>query len=562
MKHKILTLSALCLALAGCYDKQLGNDFDTTLPDVTITLPGTAYSAVLGDTISISPTVKSEIAEDDLLYRWQVLGTSSEGYSKYLDLVDEDSQAKDLNYVCHLDENIVAINTPYTCRLCVIQKSTGRQFYSTNTITINIEGTTGLMILHDDGTSSDIGLLKAYEFIPSINSVPDYPAASPAIYSASNGGAKISGIGSLVYQSYMGVGSWLDASVKDRCRIIVLTDKESVVCDLSGLTKYGDWSSLFYVKGEKKEQSDNPRGYLVSLQYAVAFDGEDTFVMSQNFTYPFLFAEYSPSVKCGDGHSFRFAPVLLHDEAYYNNTQGVFYAESVDGDSDRNGFVSLGNLWYDAMGDWATYTSLMDTKTDDVVFNPGDMKASLVKMNWDNRDHIMAVLKGSAKNATYGGKYFAVDLEADAKQTGKTAYSGFPKFIYDISSLSDVNNAKFFELGQTRNMCYYATSSAIHHFTLMDGSLTDNGILTMTDGSPVSLEGEITMFKQTGKVNVTTRLKDSALLVATYTGSNAKLYVLYLDEMTGKVTKVVKYDETTASGWQFGRIRDVDIKAS
>ena len=60
---------------------------------------------------------------------------------------------------------------------------TGRNFYSTNTFTITIAGITGLLVLHGDDASSDIGILEAEEFTPSANSLPASPSAVTDMYS-------------------------------------------------------------------------------------------------------------------------------------------------------------------------------------------------------------------------------------------------------------------------------------------------------------------------------------------------------------------------------------------
>ena len=52
--------------LTGCYDDKGGNDFDTTLPDVVMTIPEDVYSGSLGDSIIIKPKIETSIDSNDL----------------------------------------------------------------------------------------------------------------------------------------------------------------------------------------------------------------------------------------------------------------------------------------------------------------------------------------------------------------------------------------------------------------------------------------------------------------------------------------------------------------
>lgn len=145
--------------------------------------------ASIGGTITIDPVVETDISESDLEYRWEVLGDSlnGEGHRAFFPLVDSLRQGKRLIYQGKFDSNITMLNSPYTCRLHVIQKSTGRDFYSANTFTITISGITGLMILHGDDDSCDIGILDAKTFTPMTLAEPDTPSVVPNLYSGNNG---------------------------------------------------------------------------------------------------------------------------------------------------------------------------------------------------------------------------------------------------------------------------------------------------------------------------------------------------------------------------------------
>ena len=110
MKKKIcniLMMAVAMVAATSCYDEQEGNDFDTRLPDVEIVIPESAYSGSLGQIITIEPIVKSEIADADLEFFWEVNGarTNESGRAFFAPLVNDDEQGRILTYTCKLDYN-------------------------------------------------------------------------------------------------------------------------------------------------------------------------------------------------------------------------------------------------------------------------------------------------------------------------------------------------------------------------------------------------------------------------------------------------------------------------
>lgn len=557
MKRIYLLLSLILVFFTGCYDDKGGHDYDTVMPDVEIVIPGEAYSAPLNGTISITPEVKTDISDDDLQYIWEAKGAlrNEHGRETYTPMLPEEEWNKTLNYVCKLDENIVSLNESYTCRLHVRQISTGRDFYSSNTITITIAGITGLMLLHGDDQSSDIGVLMAEEFMPSSSSVPESPTFMPDLYATNNEGEKIAGKGEAILQSIVSYAN--SEEQKERCRIYVKTNQGVSFLNYADFSYYGDWNSLFYLAGRPEQVNQNhPEGYLVSEQLVIGFDGDETYIMNQNNEYPFLFSDFSVNNVCGDGNTFIMAPFFL--KVATGGIQTIMYARAVNGDSSRKGFVGISN----SLPPLNSYSQLLDTKNDIVTFNPGNMHADLIQMKCDNRGHALAVLKGDASHPQYAGKYFAVDLWPNSTDSdkGDSGYKGVPQYMYDLSSFPDINNAIAFEFGESKNMAYYATSSKVYQYGF-DGSVAyEPVVLNMADGGALNIQGEITMMKLLNSPNVKTRVEEPVLLVATWDGAQSTLYALHLSTGDGKVLKTVTYNSGNVEGWNVGRITDVNIK--
>lgn len=545
-------MAIVAVAAISCYDEQEGNDFDTRLPDVEIVIPNTTYSGSLGQVITIEPQVKTEIPENDLDYFWEVSGNRSNDFGRefYTPLVSDDEQGKTLTYTCKLDSNITSLNKSYKCRLRAHQKSTGRDFYSADNFTITIQGITGLMVLYSEGAGSDVGVLMADEFMPKASSLPEKPSVTNALYSSVNG-SKLEGEGVSIYQ---GVPSYISTAYQDRCRILVHTDKTWTWLNRNDLSVYGDWNAIFYLQGDRKVNAGNPKGFCMVNSWAYAFDGDDVFIYQPSSQAQCLFPTFTPELVC-TGHTFTFAPTACYVTS--SGIQQLLYANSVDGDMMRKGFVGISN---GGLQNIDMYTKLLDTGMDAVAFNPGDMKADLVKAKTDQRTHVVAVMKGDAGHESFAGKHFFVDLYTKAAVAGNSGMQDFPQLILGMDGLAEVSSAFAFDFGSTQNMYYYATRSAVYHYGLDGTMLAPSQKLCMADGSSISFNGEITMMKMFDTGSVKRHDTDEILLVATWDGSKSTLYALHLDTMTGNVAKLSRYDSSTVEGWAFGKINDVYIK--
>lgn len=549
----ILLLTGLCM-LQSCYDDKGGNDYDSTLPDVEIVIPETAYSGSLGQNINIVPTIKTTIDATDLEYHWEVNGNiaNSQGRETFSQLVNADQQGESLNYVCKLDSNITTLNKSYQCRLRVHQKSTGRDFYSSNLFTITIEGLSGLMVLYDEGNACDVGVLCANEFMPSSSSIPENPMATMGVFSNANNGKKLLGNGVEVYQ---GIASYVSSKARDRMRILVRTDQETYWLNRNDLSVLGDWNYVFYLKGDRKQNEGIANGYVLNDTWGVAFDGNDVFMMEPTSVESYLFPTFTSSIAL-QGHKMTFEPVV--QKVGTSGIQRLMYAKSIDGDAGKKGFVGISN---GSLGNVAKYTKLLNTASDQVAFNPGDMNADLVKMSTDAREHVLAVMKGLSTHPQYAGRYFLADLYPSASASGESSYAGIPVCLCDMGSLSDIDNAIAFDFGTTVNMYYYATKNSIYRYGLDGKTLTPSQPLCMTDGSAIQLDGEITVMKMLNQMNVNRHDSDEILLVATYDGAKSSIYALHLDKMTGNVVKSIKYSAGNVKDWNFGKIYDVNIKS-
>lgn len=559
-------LLAMSQLLVACYADRSKNDYDTSLPDVKILIPQTAYSSALGGTVEIEPYVETDIDEADLSYCWEVRSDSllQANVRTFRPLLPDSLQGKTLHYIAKLDANVSLLNNAYPIRLRVHQKSTGRDFYSLNECTLTISGITGLMILHGTDEQSDIALLQASEFTPKNMSLPDKPIVFPHLYSTSNGGSLPGAPRSLmqaVTNYIMAYGAYYPV-LNERCgNILVMTSQGATWIKKDGFKRLGDWNSVFYLKGNEAVNQGNPKAFFAYQIYLYAFDGNDIFVQSPLQQDAFLFPEVTGETRFTDGNTCTFAPQFL---VTGNRTYpAMLYATSVNNDGNKKGFFALRSP---APGYIARYGVLLDTRADATLFNPGDMKASLVYMAHDGRAHLLAVMRGDADHPRFAGRYFAVDLNlaGTAVQGSTTAYSGIPQYMYSLEKLPAIEQVRAFVFGSTAAMCYYATSDGVYQYQLDAGAEPQATLLAMTDGTPWSPQGEITMMQMldTSENTITREEKEQILMVATYTPSKgAILWSLWLDAMTGRIKKTAEYSSSNIPEFQLQPIKDIYIKA-
>jgi hypothetical protein len=562
MRIKTIYTAALLAAttlLAGCYDDKGGNDYDTTLPDVVMTIPEDVYSGSLGDSIIIKPKIETTIDASDLEYTWEVNGARHNANKRnfFTSMLPADKQGKELHYYCHLDSNITSLSTQYTCRLHAHQKSTGRDFYSSNTFKLTIEGLTGLMVLHGDDNSFDLGILRADEFMPSSSGNPDKPVATPTLYSGNNNGQKLSGKAESVMQIYP---RNVYGSNLDRLEIAVQSSTGYSFLSNENFAYQGDWMHLFYLKGDKKLNANKPEGLMNNGQTILGFDDGEIFMCNELGTYPFLKPLIGKNTVCGDGNTYSFTP-MFSSTGISSTPQAIGYVDHVNGKAQK-GFVLFN--YFSEWGDPSSEAKLMDTKDDNVKFNPSNMHADVKYITPANQNEVKAVLKGDADNSKYPGKYFAICFDFSGDGGGESGFLSYVSQLWDLSSEPDIDNAFAFAFGTTDNLCYYATPNGVYNYGVDGSTLYTAKKIVASDGNEVQLKGQVTMMKLLDShfpVNISLKNEDPVLLVATWDGSESHLYAMHLSDATGQVTKISLYDKSTVDNWAFGKIYDANVKA-
>jgi hypothetical protein len=533
MKKIFYILFALVVSAAftSCYSDKGNYDY-TDLDSLSIEIPYTTYNAALGGKLQISPTVTTVIDNSDLSYYWEVLCNYrvTGSYDKFLPF----AKGKDLDYTIALNDTMPTMQT-YTMRLHVVQNSLQRDFYS-STFTVTFVGhTTGLIVLHGNDTQSDIGLVRANEFMATSSSTVDEVTVQPYFWSAVNG-SKIPGKGKQIIQTISSYMNWASAGFNGAtgtacADVVAITNQAGVFGNYASLKKEGNWDDGFY--GHLNH--GKPQNIKINGQYVYAVD--DGVIFRKDYSvYTFV----SPLIEENLGYTFG-SPIYEPD--YTKLAQGIFF------DSKKRAFIGIPYITY-------TPFSFYTMTTDASVCNLGDIKADLVYMDKGGLSgHYLCLMKDDS------GSKFLVELDPAGGANHQMANMAYAK--YDMSTLTDFANAETYAFGDNEvNMCYYSTPTGVYQFSVIKGNALSAQKLRYSDGSTVDFGGQTITMVKVLKPSVTSSPKfnyfnyNKILLVGTYGGSagTGKLYSMTVDELSGLVVSKNVYEG-------FDKIYDANIKA-
>lgn len=523
MKNLYYLFFAVIL-ICGCYDDKGNYDYKD-LPEVEIELPEESYSKHFGEKLQITPVITTTIPENDLTYDWEFLtDTLNTWWDQYISVCQE----RVLDYMCELDGKIFPKEGTYNLRLNVTQVSSGRHFFS-EVISVKLiaeASDLGLMVLHGDGRSSDIGIIVADEFLMSAPSTPVSVQVLPRYYSEANGGIRIDGKGRQILQTFVAYAS----SAPDNIVVIALTEGSSAVAYGKTMEKRDEWNGLFAGNLNKGEAL----ACVIEKSNLYAFDGGDIFTRqawNNTFTIPvFAVVDYE----------YNFYPWIWFPSS--GSMQGLFF------DQVSRGFIGLAQI-HNFTG-FSPINALEEGPVVGIPFNPANMQADLVYMEEGGlTGHMLAVMRED------DGTYFLAELDPTAG-----SYAEVPRYKYVLDHLTDVQSGNVVDwaFGSAQiNMCYYATSSGVYHFAADAGQAIDPKVLRMQNNDVVEFEGEITLMKIL-KPSINGGeyyMFNEEMVVGTYGGTSGSgiLYSLELDPFSGRVVSVKKYTG-------FDEIYDVDIK--
>lgn len=523
---KLYWIFFVAITWCGCYEDKGNYDY-RNLEDVQVAIKEEGpHSLMYGETLKLTSDVKTSIPDVDLRYDWEVQ-MDTIWFNPFVAV----AQGRDLDY--KWENAVLNKEKTYKMRLNVTQISNGRHFYS-NVVDVMLSmapTALGLMVLHGDENTSDIGVIEAAEFQLVKPATGFINKTDVAYYSAKNRNQKIAGKGTGLWQTFL-TGS---TGAPDNIVIIALTENSSAVVKSKTMEKEGEWNDLF-LGGLNAGQ---PEGISMDNYNLYIFDGGDIFTRR-----PYKYRVAVPLYEYDegrDGHGYRFYPQL-----FIPSGRGI--GQSILFDVNKCGFVSVGQI-YDF-----SYLALLDINEPgiQIPFNPGDMRADLLYWDAGGKYGMLAVMKSKSD-----GSYFIAEMNDAANDI-----KDFPKYKYELSHINDVKSGNVVDwaFGKNQiNMGYYATPQGVYHFSVDDGNPIRPSELVMENNSKVEFDGDITLMKIL-KPQVTGGkgyyMDNVVMVVGTYGGTSGsgKLYSLELDPNSGKVKSQLGIYEG------FDRIQEVEIK--
>ncbi|MFD2968774.1 PKD-like family lipoprotein [Sphingobacterium bambusae] len=561
LKYGIL-ITVCIWFLQSCY-KDLGNynyntSVATSISVDTTDLVGT-FKVNMGEKLykagssqtqptEINPAITYDGNSTDLAYEWQIWNAN---VSKFV-LLHEGKNLSEYIWTPNVAISaIMPVNT-YKLRLAVTNmkalvsdtdNETNKTFSRVIDVTVNntfgeesiLEG---LMVLHSDGESSDIGIIATDEFTYFDDGNKN--VVDPTYYSRVNS-ARIPGVGKqIAKRSYLRSNPRYNPDSSNPAHhirfygngaIYIYTSQGSYVADYFYLQKElgTDYRKMFIADGLGFNKPQSYQTYDASYLEAIVDDG--------HFFY-----------QSSGGGPFT---------SYYVNTTFNYYAAPqfvIVGGDNGIGAVFFDNLSKSFMVAAGSYygggiSRLPNNANSTVGFNPAAMKAELI--HFEKRSYYMpwghpastsiAVMKDDATNNLYLAEF---DFDENSERE-RVAYRR-----KDMQHLPEINNAKFFSFGLIREAAYYATEGKLYQYRY-DNTAND-ALLAVSYADFGEKVTMMKIFKEEGWDNAYNSNK--LVLVGTLDASNnGKLYVYDIHPTNGTLSL-----KNTYTG--FGHIDDVVLK--
>lgn len=538
MKKVLLYIHTTLLVVwlvQGC-KKDKGNYDYAPLPgQVSVTIPETSYIKVLGtDTLKITPNITYSGDSTDLSYQWQrwVVTDSYRGYKTF-------AIGKNLNYKCGPD-SVVAASGLYTLRLAIINKKlttgnadlTANQSYS-SVISLSVVNSLyrGLMVLHGNGTQSDVGLIEYNMFLPAASNTVKTKVTS-GFYSYFNQGAKIDGVGKRLLK--IGAIQTFGDFVFGTSNIYVFTDKQGLRTDyLTMKNTVLDYKALFSnpatapAKPDYFARGGNSTNALAMVSEGKVYYGFVVGALYNDFNY---FA--APYV----------ALVFRSSNALYSSVGIVAY------DNISSAFM------YSLYNSTATYIYKFPASTvSGISFNPANTNANLLYM--DLRTSLFPIIAVMQDKTTM--EKYLVELNPYVKDLSKAVEGR-----YTMEGLPDLNNIKYYAFSGGVNLNYYGTTNKIYQYLYKSGN-TSNLIFTAPLGEEITMMKVLKYQNMTSAANSTSlyQLSNQVMIVGTTDGQGkGKIYVFRINLVSGALTLDRTFDGSESGDANFGKIYDVDLK--
>lgn len=507
VKNKLAYIYILLIAMTvqSCYEDK-GNYMYSSLNDITIDTTGVQTHFVLSqfDSLSITPNIRfsvAPIAESDLEYKWIIYSDKFVNESTTSDTL---STARNLRVIISQKPQ----NDNYAIVLYVKNKENGAVYETKYTISVVASVISGWMVLHTVGQESDLDYIATPYSVPTITSV----RRMRNVYSTMNG-KKI--IGDPKFVSAIRVSN----SVINY--VYVGTDKQLLL--LSGT----DFSLLHsdYELFKTRPESLLPQyvGHGPRIHYITVLINNGQIHNINNQASQYWDFTFSRPLTPGNTLSGK---VSLAPYVYFAN-----YASS---------FVNQACAMYDTIGKrfvkvpfsfWEEASLLpFPEQVSTAKFDVNNIGKELVFFEKGYDGDAFAVFKNGTKKELYRIKFNTLAYINYDTTKPNEEMNNLARALYDMSTLPEIDNAKYYACGTRGNYFYYATDRNIYNYSYAGSK---QAVLT---NDPFPENEKITSIKLYNPGNDFIPLSEvtgTIMYVSTWNGSEGKLYEFAINSSTG-----------------------------
>lgn len=498
--HRSILLLILLAAVFSACKKDLGNysyhSVDTPVPD-SATFAVT-YSIQQYDSLIITPNIQYKGDTSQLRYQWLV-------YVKSLS-----SPTVGPPFILATTRNVrEKINiAPGNYYLELIITDQGNNMETTSRTLLNVQAAieTGWLVLHETSAGSEV------DFIASKNLLPTGPEKRMANLFTANTGSPMPGHGRFIgfaRRSNSGF-NW----------ITVATDQG--IRRMNGFTfsQLGANDQLF----RRPLADDNFQGYF-------SCGGVEGMVVDDNLqTLSFGFVEDAYFNAPYDG-SFQLAPSIVYKEY---PLYSLYAYDQLGGRFLRTGATN------------STHTFTTFTPEPAAVFDPSNVGKQLLFMDYGYQGNLFAFFR----DKTGSGRYLYV-LNASKSDDGALAIA-----TYDMSTLPEISNALFYQVGSLGNVALYATDKTVYRYDYSGTQKATVAFSGLPAGESITCLRIFKPLQNSGASAADfTDTNNAVVYIATWNGTQGKLYEMSMNVASGTInaTPLKVYDG-------FGKIVDMTSK--
>jgi hypothetical protein len=512
MKKYIFILSVILIS--GCYvDKGNYNYRDINEIIIDVTGIPTEYNVSQFDELDISPVIKfskTTIPDENLEFKWTIYNTN------YANTI---SEVISTEKVFHNVITQLSSTSSYALVLDIKDKITGIAAQQTFTVWVNSKIISGWLVAHTKDGKSDLDYIATPNAVPTITETRRFRN----VYSLING-EKMNGVVTFV------------AGARKNNTVInsVYIGTENEIYKVKGKTFELELlsSGMFtlapeVIKPQRYEIGGTYANYQFLLNNGQVHSIANQLAWEVSFSYAL-----PPNATTLNTTTVDLEPYLYIPETFPSTTKfgGVFY------DKLGKRFVIVPYV--------TTPTTTLSRFNDQVgaVFDVNNIGKDMLYFEKGYNNYGYAVFKNSGD----AGRWLYV---ADFN---KAMSSNMAVAMYNMSSLTDITNAKFYSTGNRGQVLLYATTRDIYTYDYI-GSNTSAKI-----NDPFPSNEEITCMKiyKPGTSNSLGDANGAILYVATWNGTEGKLYEFSMNEANGYLRNKTALNIFTG----FGKITDMNYK--